>query len=180
MQKMADVIPPLLLMALLSGCELPSVEAGPSHSGLTRRANEPSTGAFAAAEHAGCAAKPPAALGSELPLERGYYVATDTPCSKASNATVSLLQRGGIGGARDFCEFLKVEPTAPNTYRVTQACRAFQDSAPPEVSVVTYILSRDAGFTSTSDRGWKYSARHCPQSSMPVEWHHNDIREITY
>jgi hypothetical protein len=179
MQKTADVIPPLLLMAWLAGCELPSVEAGTSPSGLTSRAGEPATGAFAAAEHAGSAPKSPSAIGSGLPLERGYYVATDTPCSKASNATVSLLQRGGIGGARDFCEFMKIEPTAPNTYRVTQACRAIQDSAPPEVSVVTYILSGNAGFSSKSDRGWEYNARHCPQSSMPVEWRHNDIREIT-
>lgn len=179
MQKTADVIPHLLLMACLSGCELQAVEAGPSPSGVGSRASAPATGAFVAADQAGSASKLPPAIGSGLPLERGYYVATDTPCSKASNATVSLLQRGGIGGARDFCEFLTVEPTAPNTYRVTQACRAFQDSAPPEVSVVTYILSGDTGFTSTGDRGWEYSARHCQQSSMPVEWRHNDIREIT-
>lgn len=40
-----------------------------------------------------------------LPLQRGYYVASDTPCAKASNATLLLLRRNGIGGARYFCEF---------------------------------------------------------------------------
>lgn len=180
MQKTADFIPHLLLMACLSGCELPAIEAGPSPSGVTSRASEPATGAFVATDQAGSVSKLPPAIGSGLPLERGYYVATDTPCRKASNATVSLLQRGGIGGARDFCEFLKVEQMAPNTYRVTQACRASQGSAPPEVSVVTYVVSGDAGFTSKSDRGWEYSARHCPQSSMPGEWRRNDVREITH
>ena len=43
-----------------------------------------------------------------LPLKRGYYVESDTPCGQASNATTTLLRREGIGGARDFCEFKKI------------------------------------------------------------------------
>lgn len=177
MRKTADIVAPLLLIAGLAACGRQAVEAGRSPVDAARRASAPVTGAFAVAVQEASPADSPAAIGSALRLKRGYYVASDTPCNKASNATVSLLQRGGIGGARDFCEFKKVEQTGPNTYRVTQACHAFQDSGPAEVSVVTYALSGDASFTSLSDHGWEYSARHCSQSSMPDEWRQNDIRQ---
>lgn len=36
-----------------------------------------------------------------LPLKRGYYVASNIPCARASNATISLLRRNGLGGARE-------------------------------------------------------------------------------
>lgn len=112
-----------------------------------------------------------------LPLRPGYYVASDTPCRRASNATVSLLQRGGIGGARDFCEFQKIEQTAPGTYRVTQACKDFQDSGPAQSSVVTYTLSGTERFTARHAHGWVHSARRCAPSAMPPAWRDNDIRE---
>lgn len=112
-----------------------------------------------------------------LPLKRGYYVASDTPCNRASNATTALLRRNGIGGSRDFCEFRKIEPAGPNTYRVTQACRDLQDNARPEVSTVTYTLAGDTRFTSRSNQGWTHSARYCAQSGMPPEWRANDIRD---
>lgn len=179
MQKTAEFIPPLLLLVGLSGCKGLAVDSGASPGNATRQTREPTIGALVAAARAGSAASSPTASRVTLPLRRGYYVASDTPCSKASNATVMLLQRDGMASARDFCEFRKIEHMAPDTYRVTQACSAFQDSAHAEVSVVSYVLSGNAGFTSKSDGGWEYSARHCPQSSMPLEWRRNDIRQIT-
>lgn len=112
-----------------------------------------------------------------LPLKRGYYVADGTPCDKASNATTVLLRRDGIGGSRDFCEFKSIEVAGPNTYRVTEACEALQDDAPPEVDVATYTLMGDTRFTSKSAHGWTLSARLCPQGSMPPEWRENDISD---
>ncbi|MCC4310583.1 hypothetical protein LL252_18625 [Alcanivorax marinus] len=114
-----------------------------------------------------------------LPLKRGYYVASDTPCSQASNATTTLLRREGIGGARDFCEFKKIEQTGPNTYRVTEACGDLQDSAPPETSTSIYTLTGDTAFTAKSEHGWERSARYCAQSSMPPDWRANDISDVT-
>ncbi|MGS3139811.1 hypothetical protein ACB316_16530 [Aeromonas sanarellii] len=114
-----------------------------------------------------------------LPLKRGYYVASDTPCGQASNATTTLLRRDGIGGARDFCAFKKIEQMGPNTYRVTEACGDLQDNAPPETSVNTYTLKGDTGFTSKSESGWEHSARYCVQSSMPPDWRENDISDVT-
>lgn len=102
-----------------------------------------------------------------LPLRLGHCVASDTPCGMASNAAVSLLRRSGVGGARDVCEFKKIERTSPGTCRVTQACRDLQDSGPPQTSIVTDTLSGDARFTASSESGWQHSARHCAQSSLP-------------
>lgn len=155
MRKTRAIVVPLLLTAGLAACEQDAAQAG-------RSPDDTSTATVAA-----------------LPLRRGYYVASDTPCAEASNATVSLLRRDGIGGSRDFCEFRKIERTGPSTYRVTQACKDFQDSGPPEASVVTYTLSGDERFTSRSKHGWEYSARHCNQSSMPPDWRQNDIRDAT-
>jgi len=114
-----------------------------------------------------------------LPLKRGYYVASDTPCSEASNATVSLLRRNGIGGARDFCEFKKIEQTGKNTYRVTQACGDFQDETAAADVTATYTLTGDTRFTSKSPDGWEQNARYCAQSSMPPDWRANDISDVT-
>lgn len=120
-----------------------------------------------------------AAVVTVLPLKRGYYVASDTPCGQASNATTTLLRREGIGGARDFCEFKKIEPSGPNTFRVTEACGDLQDNVPPETSVTTYTLKGDTAFTSKSASGWEHSARYCAQSSMPPDWRANDISDVT-
>ncbi|GLS99239.1 hypothetical protein GCM10007897_06180 [Sphingobium jiangsuense] len=124
-------------------------------------------------------AKAQAAIIAALPLKRGYYVESDTPCNQASNATTTLLRREGIGGARDFCEFKKIEQTGPNTYRVTEACGDLQDSAPPETSTSIYTLTGDIAFTAKSEHGWERSARYCAQSSMPPDWRANDISDVT-
>ena len=124
-------------------------------------------------------AKAQAATVAALPLKRGYYVASDTPCVQASNATVMLLRREGIGGSRDFCEFKNIEQTGPNSYRVTEACGDLQDDAPPEASVTTYTLEGDTAFTSKSEHGWERNARYCAQSSMPPDFRANDISDVT-
>ncbi|WP_188238003.1 hypothetical protein [Sphingopyxis sp. LK2115] len=124
-------------------------------------------------------AKAQAATVAALPLKRGYYVESDTPCGQASNATTTLLRREGIGGARDFCEFKKIEQTGPNTYRVTEACGDLQDNAPPETSTSIYTITGDTAFTAKSEHGWERSARYCAQSTMPPDWRANDISDVT-
>lgn len=114
---------------------------------------------------------------AELPLKRGYYVAADTPCAQASNATVVLLRREGLGGSQDFCEFKKIEQTASSTYRVTQSCGDLRGGG-EETSIVIYELLGDAGFKSKTEFGWEHSARRCEQSSMPADWRENDISDV--
>lgn len=115
----------------------------------------------------------------QLPLRRGYYVESSTPCSEASNATTLLLRRDGIGGARDFCEFRKIEQTGPSRYRVVESCSSLQDDAPPEVGVAIYTLVGDDAFTSRGEDGQQLSARYCAQSTMSADFRANDIRDVT-
>lgn len=198
MSKTRFLVVPLLLAAGLAACGQkaattenqnaataenaaaaePAAEtaAGPAPdaaAGTNTAASE--AAAPAAAEAAPVKAQ--AATVTALPLKRGYYVASDTSCGQASNATTVLLRRNGIGGSRDFCEFKKIEQAGPNVYRVTEACGDLQDDAPPETGVTIYTLKGDAGFTSKNAAGWEHSARYCAQSSMPPEWRKNDIRD---
>jgi len=182
---------PLLLTAGLAACgqnamtaenraKSAAVEAETGDTG----AEEPVAAGVSAAANAiavpeATPAQAQAATVAALPLKRGYYVASDTPCDQASNATTTLLRRDGIGGARDFCEFKAIERAGPNVYRVTEACADLQDSVPPETGVTIYTLSGDMRFTSKNAQGWEHSARYCAQSSMPPDWRENDISDVT-
>jgi hypothetical protein len=119
-----------------------------------------------------------AAAQAPLPLDRGYYVAEGTPCGRASNATLQLLRRDGIGGARDFCRFLRIEPAGPNRYRVTQSCGEMQGGGPAETMTVTYETPSRTAYRMTSTDGWSAAARLCTQSSLPAPWRNNDIRDL--
>ncbi len=114
-----------------------------------------------------------------LPLKRGFYVSSDTPCGQSSNATTSLLDRTGIGGSRSYCTFEKIEKTGPDTYRVTESCGDLQDDAPSETGITTYTLTGDTRFTSKNATGWEHSARYCPQASMSPDFRENDISDAT-
>ena len=194
MSKTCSLVVPLLLAAGLAACgqnaataENPAATEGTaeavsgSTAGITAvEANTASANQAAApAAPEAVPTKSQAATIAALPLKRGYYVESDTPCGQASNATTSLLRRAGIGGARDFCEFKKIEQTGPNTYRVTEACGDLQDSASPETSTSIYTLTGDTAFTAKSEHGWERSARYCAQSSMPPDWRANDISDVT-
>lgn len=194
MSQTRSLVVPLLLAAGLAACgqnaataENPAATEGAAEAvsggtaGMTAaEANTASPNQAAApATPEAVPDKAQAAPVAALPLKRGYYVASDTPCSQASNATTTLLRREGIGGARDFCEFKKIEQSGPNTFRVTEACGDLQDNVPPETSVTTYTLKGDTAFTSKSASGWEHSARYCAQSSMPPDWRANDISDVT-
>ena len=177
--------PLLLLASLTTACGQNAASAGnatgsetQTPAAVTNAIPEAQAAAPAVAETTPAKAEPAATVAA-LPLKRGYYVESDTPCSQASNATTTLLRREGIGGARDFCEFKKIEQTGPNTYRVTEACGDLQDNAPPETSTSIYALTGDTAFTAKSEHGWERSARYCAQSTMPPDWRANDISDVT-
>jgi hypothetical protein len=111
-------------------------------------------------------------------VKRGYYVASDTPCGSASNATLQLVRRDGIGVARMLCEFKKVEQTGTATWRVTEDCRDITRDDGGETSVRTYDIANDSRYKVTGPDGESYSARYCAQSSLPAPWRSNDIRDL--
>jgi hypothetical protein len=110
-----------------------------------------------------------------LPLQRGYYVANDTPCAKASNATLLLLQRHGIGGARDFCEFKQIDQSGPEIYQVHEVCADLQGSD-PQSRTVRYRIVANTRFVVSDHNGVVLDARHCPQADLPTAWRNIDIR----
>ena len=182
---------PLLMSgALLAACgqdsSLPGDEADTTGAAAT---SQPAAGAgatVAAASPANASTDPvgapavqKAAAVTVLPLRRGYYLDQGAPCSAASNAGLNLLRRGGIGGARDFCEFTKIEQTADKTYTVTEKCydlQAGEESA--TTSKAVWTISNDTSFKRTSSDGWSYTARYCEQSSLPEPWSENDIGDF--
>ena len=117
---------------------------------------------------------------AELPLKRGFYVASDTACEQASNATLLLLRRDGTGGARDSCDFTQIERVGPKTYRVTERCTDLMDrSGDAQTLVITWEIPDDASFSRQSDDGEPRAARHCEQSRLPDPWRDSDISDIT-
>lgn len=135
-----------------------------------------------ATEAAATAPEKPASVAS-LPLKRGFYVASDTPCGQASNATLSLLRRDGFTvSGRDFCEFVKIEKTGATSYRVTEECssggEAWGSEEQKDTSVVAWEIPNDTSYKRKSDSGWESSARYCAQSSLPEPWRDNDISDL--
>ena len=194
MSQTRSLVVPLLLAAGLAACgqNVATAENAAATEGAAEAVSGGTAGITAAEANTASAnqaaapaapeavpAKAQAATVAALPLKRGYYVESDTPCGQASNATTTLLRREGIGGARDFCEFKKIEQTGPNIYRVTEACGDLQDNAPPETSTSIYALTGDTAFTAKSEHGWERSARYCAQSTMPPDWRANDISDVT-
>jgi len=121
------------------------------------------------------ASQPSQPLATLLPLQRGYYVASYTPCGKASNATLLLLRRHGIGGARDFCEFKNIQQIGPDTYRVEEVCADFQGSD-PEKQTLQYQIKSSTRFVISDQSGIVLDARYCAQTDLPPDWRSTDIR----
>ncbi len=120
-----------------------------------------------------------AAAPATLPLQRGFYVASDTACGAASNATLLLFRGDGFNGSRDGCDFSAIEQTGPQNYRVTEHCADFQDGPDNATTqVVDYQLTGNTRFTSKSKDGWERDFRYCEQSSLPEDWRDNDISDL--
>jgi len=124
----------------------------------------------------------PEAAARGLPLRTGFYVASDTACGNASNATLMLVRRDGYNGSRYACDFKTVEKTGATSYRVVEQCSELGgfggDSPEPWTSTVRYEVPNDRTFTARQDDGSASAARYCPQSSLPEPWRDNDISDI--
>jgi hypothetical protein len=119
------------------------------------------------------------ATARELPLTRGFYVSTGTPCKAASAATLNLLGRTAINGSQDSCEFLEIVEETSTRFRVTERCADFRDPAGAVTTVrVGEILGAGAFRATREEDDWVHEARHCPQSSLPEPWRDNDISDV--
>lgn len=114
---------------------------------------------------------------TSLPLKPGYYVASDTPCGRASNATLSLVRRNGMNVSRMTCDFKKIEQVGRARYRVTEECKEI-DQDKSEAAVTTYEVANNDRYKSIFPDGESYQARYCAQSSLPAPWRDNDISDL--
>ena len=111
-----------------------------------------------------------------LPLRPGFYVADDTPCGEASNATLHLPREdgGGYGGFTTppyFCEFQPIEQTGPSSFRTSEACgSAHGGNDDHQVTGSSYEILSDTSYRARNDDGWESSARRCPRDQLPAVW----------
>lgn len=125
----------------------------------------------ATAAPASASEKTPAATVKTLPLKRGFFVASGTPCGNASNATLMLITREGINWSRDVCTFKRIEKIAASGYRVAAQCSGGE-------TTITFEIPSDDRFTAKYENGGDSSARYCAQSNLPDPWRDNDISDL--
>lgn len=113
-----------------------------------------------------------------MPLNRGFYVMSDTACGDASNATLLLIRRGGMNGTRDACDFRSIEQTGPTSYRAEVACIGIQGGA-AEQSTYRYEIPGSVQFSyGTEHSDYRSHFHYCEQSSLPDPWRDNDISDL--
>jgi hypothetical protein len=115
---------------------------------------------------------------TELPLKRGFYVASDTACGRASNATLLLVHRDGINGSRDACEFRSVEQTGPTSYRAVAICNSIHVGEAESSTSVFEIPDATQFSYGAEDSDYRSHLRYCEQSSLPDPWRDNDISDL--
>ena len=111
-----------------------------------------------------------------LPLETGYYVQSDTPCQRGSNATLTRYDGLSFGQARTECRKLVIRKLAEGSYQVTKRCRDVQGRGGPWETVrSSFAIRSRTEFVETTQFG-TVSFRYCSQSDLPDPWNTIDLR----
>ncbi len=78
----------------------------------------------------------------------------------------------GINAARAHCQYTRIEKIGDNTYSVSEECH-FIPGGSGERELEITVDDRTSYTLTDGDSTW--SARHCPQESLPEPWRTNDI-----
>lgn len=110
-----------------------------------------------------------------LPIERGYYVRSDTPCQQASNATLTLYDGISFGQAHAECRSPAIRKLDDGSYRVTEQCRDTQgrDGAWMPLTTGYAVVSRTEFVSTTPFERASY--RICKPSDLPEPWRTNGL-----
>jgi hypothetical protein len=103
-----------------------------------------------------------------LPLKPGFYVNADTPCGKASFATLWYVDQTGVSIGHQAGTFRRIEKIDANRYRVTQELTDPRESK-PETMTDIYVVVNPTTFRFGEGSG-ATEVRYCPSSSMPEPW----------
>ena len=111
-----------------------------------------------------------------LPIEPGYYVSTDTPCQKASNATLTLFDGVSFGDAHVECRNPSTKKLPDASYQLTRQCRDMQvDGTPWQKITENYAVVGPTEVIETNSFG-KFRYRYCKQSDLPDPWNAVDLK----
>jgi len=127
----------------------------------------------AAVEPAPASAAPEPATVDDIKLVRGFYVEGGTPCGEASNATLYLLRRTGLGESHTVCTFEKIEAESDLRFHITQRC---DDGSEP--SNITIDMKSPRDFEIVYGGGGTSRYHQCEQAQLPEPWRNNDIRDL--
>jgi len=112
----------------------------------------------------------PALAGELLPIQRGFYVATDTPCREASDATITLYNGASFGDAHAQCRKWSAKKLADGTFQVKKSCRDAQSAQSRwEAKTETYQIVSRTEFVETNEFG-QFRSRYCKQADLPSDW----------
>lgn len=125
----------------------------------------------------GTLAAAPALAQDALPLPRGFYVASDTPCGGASNATLMLYHGTGFNAARSACEFSRLTPLGGGRYGYAETCNDIAGGGAYE-NLGAIVLTGPSSLRFAYDGGSTYDARWCDQRDLPEMFRENDISHI--
>ncbi len=110
-----------------------------------------------------------------VPLRPGYYVQRDTPCERASNATITLYDGVSFGAAHVECRKPVIRKLVEGSYQFVQQCRDMQGRGETwEAFRSTYSIQTPTEFTETTSFG-TFSFRYCNRSDLPDPWKTNDL-----
>jgi hypothetical protein len=111
-----------------------------------------------------------------LPLELGYYVQSDTPCQRASNATLTLYNGISFGQAHAECRKPVIRKLAEGSYQTAERCRDMQGRGGRwDTFKSRFAIRSRTEFVETTQFG-TFSFRYCEQSDLPDPWNATDLR----
>lgn len=113
---------------------------------------------------------------TELPLERGFYVAGDTSCADAAGATVTLVGRKDFAWPQLVCVFAEVTPAGPTEFDVTLDCEETEDFPAERLNVRMVVPDPRQYGISFSGEPLAYS-HYCAQADLPEPWRSNDLAD---
>jgi hypothetical protein len=113
-----------------------------------------------------------------LPIERGYYVRSDSACQRASNATITLYTGISFGTAHAECRAAVIEKLPDGSHQITEQCRDTEVDGTPWTAVTTrYAVRSRTEFIGTTPFE-KAAYRYCKQSDLPEPWRTTDLRSV--
>ena len=116
----------------------------------------------------------PALAQTGLPLEQGYFVAADTPCADASNATLQLVTQSAFNWPLQACAIAGVTQSAPSEFPVTLECAASADLPAERLDVVLTIPDPQHFGLSFAGEPPAFKV-FCPQKDLPEPWQTNNL-----